>query len=125
MRLVTLLLGILAVGAVALVLSIYGYARQGSATPASDLGRAATANTPIASPSPPASGPELAAPTPVIAALPDATASGGGPVAMAAQSEAPALPTEPADPTAAPASRDRHTKHQGGGHGKHDHSGGD
>jgi hypothetical protein len=124
-RLVTLLLGILAVGAVALVLSVYGYARQGSATPDSGLGRAATADTPIASPSPPASGPELAAPAPVIAALPDATAPGSGPVAMAAQSEAPALPAEPADPTAAPASRDRHTKHQDGGHGKHHHPGGD
>jgi hypothetical protein len=123
-RLVTLLLGVLAVGAVALVLSIYGYARQGSATPASGLGRATTANTPIASPSLPASGPDLAAPTPVIAALPEGTASGSGPVAMAAQSEAPALPTEP-QPKAAPASRESHPKDHGGGHGKHDHSGGD
>jgi hypothetical protein len=123
-RLVTLLLGVLAVGAVALVFSVYDYAHQGSSTPASRLAPSTTAITPIASPPPPASGPGSPAPTPLIAGLPDGTGLGTGPVAVAAQSEAPA-PSQQQDVTAPPATRDNQAKHHGRGHGKHDHPGGD
>jgi hypothetical protein len=117
------LMGVLAVGAVALVLSVYGYARQGSATPASGLAASTPVITPITSQPPQPSGPELAAPTPAVASLPDGN-GGSGPVAMAAQSEAPALSRGPA-PTAAPAGQENHPKDHGRGHGKHGHPGGD
>jgi hypothetical protein len=121
MRLVAVLVGVLAVCAAALVVTVYDYARQGSATAASKLAPRTPAIAAAASPAPSPSDPGLTAPSPSIAGLPDGTGAAGGPVAVAPQSEAPAVSGEP-DATAAPAGREgRRAKSHGGGHGKHDH----
>jgi hypothetical protein len=125
MRLVTVLLGALAVCLVAFAFSVFGYARHGSAVPASTV---APSPNPTASPATVGVDPGSAAPPQLVAAPPDSAAAGSGPVSIAPpQSEPVAVapqsaPAQP-DPTAAPAG-DENPKHHGGGHDKHGGGGG-
>jgi hypothetical protein len=119
MRLVTLLLGALAVCLVALVFSVYGYARHGSATPAS---RPTPTLNPASSPATVAVDPGPATPPQLVAAQPDSAGVGSGPVAIAPQSEPTSVSGQP-DSTAPPAT-DENQKHHGRGHDKHGGGGG-
>jgi hypothetical protein len=128
MRLVALLLGTLAVCAVGLVFSVFGYARHGTAAPASRLAPSVEPSAPpagfnpAASPSPPLSEPAVATPPPLSAGLADAAAGGSGPIALAPQEQPPAsLQQDEAPP---PAVDGHPKKDHGPGHGRRDSGGG-
>jgi hypothetical protein len=132
MRLVTVLLGALALCTAGFLLTVYDYTRHGPATPASGLvprvgpsASPAEFDPPVGQ-SPQPSEPAVATPPPLVEGLPQGASLGPGPIAVGPQARLPALPRQQEQrvSTPAPAAQQHSPKDRGRGHGKHGGGGG-